>query len=547
MIMESGTLGKQFLKSGWMLLLAILFCTSLFYRLGSWGAIDTSEGRYAEIGRKMHVSGDYLHPTYLGIEHYHKPPMTYWISAISYKIFGVNAFAARFFLQIAFLVQLILLYKLAKLWWPDDDRALISTMIFASFLIVVVSARNLTTDAYLSTFLLASTWSIISYCETAKPKFIYLFSLFMSLAFLTKITAVFVFMGPVILFALYHYRGKIHFNWHFLTAFIVWLSLSISWFVLLQIEGKDVFRYMMYDQSVVRYASDTFKRSMPAYFYLAATSLLSFPWFFLGLSGSVKSIRTKNPTWITWLFGLCFLLPILFFSLSHSKLLLYILPGFWALALSAGHFLINSHDRIVRNWLIAATTFSLLVIIALVVVPFVDSKFQLSTGLYVWCAISSALILFTALQKQIDVHHRLLVIPVILAISMQFMSSHFLSTNEDNSASGKLASEWIISKELNNRPVYIHDKMAPSFPFHLNRDVALIGVREEREIQFETSDTWKEFYYDQNDDVRLHELNQRLNVPSVLLARKHRIDKIHSSILEHFKKRETVGLWTIFY
>ncbi len=547
MIMESNTSGKNFLHSGWMILLALLFCISLFYNLGSWGAIDTSEGRYAEIGRKMHVSGDYLHPTYLGIEHYHKPPMTYWISAAAYKIFGVSAFAARFFLQIAFLLQLLLIYKLAALWWPDDDRALMAVMIFTGFLIVVVSARNLTTDEYLSTFLLASTWSLISFCESAKSKFLYMFSLFMSMAFLTKITAVFVFMGPVILFALYHYRGKIKYNWHFASAFILWFILSMSWFVLLQLEGKEVFRYMMYDQSIVRYSSDAFKRSMPHYFYLAAATLLSFPWFLLGLSSFIKKLWARSPGWIELLFGLCFLLPIFFFSLSHSKLLLYILPGFWALALSASFYLEKTTDQVARNWLIAVTVFSLLVLLALVLVPIFDIKFQLSAGLYVWCTTSTIAIILTAVQKQISYHHRLLVIPVVLAISLQFMSSHFLTLNEDNSASGKLASEWIIDQRLNNRPIFIHDKMAPSFPFHLNRDVALIGVREERELQFEKSEEWKEFYYDQNDPGRLDDLNQQLTVPSVMVARKHRIDKIDPSILDNFEQRKTVGLWTIFY
>ncbi|NND32090.1 MAG: polymyxin resistance protein ArnT, partial [Saprospiraceae bacterium] len=85
-------------------LVLLLMVATLFYRLGSWGVIDSSEGRYAEISRKMVESGDYIHPTYLGIEHYHKPPMTYWITAVSYSIFGPTPFAARFFLQIAFLI-----------------------------------------------------------------------------------------------------------------------------------------------------------------------------------------------------------------------------------------------------------------------------------------------------------------------------------------------------------------------------------------------------------------------------------------------------------
>jgi 4-amino-4-deoxy-L-arabinose transferase-like glycosyltransferase len=81
---------------------------SFLWQLGLWGVTESSEARYAEISREMLLSGNMLLPQYLGVLHFDKPLMTYWITALGYEIFGFNAFGARFFLQIAFSVQLVI-------------------------------------------------------------------------------------------------------------------------------------------------------------------------------------------------------------------------------------------------------------------------------------------------------------------------------------------------------------------------------------------------------------------------------------------------------
>ncbi len=86
-----------------LLFLLALYAVLCFYRLGSWGVLETSEARYAAMGREMYLSGDYLHPTFTGLRHYHKPPLTYTVTALAYRLFGVSAWSARIFLQLALL------------------------------------------------------------------------------------------------------------------------------------------------------------------------------------------------------------------------------------------------------------------------------------------------------------------------------------------------------------------------------------------------------------------------------------------------------------
>jgi 4-amino-4-deoxy-L-arabinose transferase len=95
-------------------ILLLIFVISLF-QLGSWGITESSEARYAQIAKEMFDSGNYIHPTKMGIYHYHKPPLTYYITALGYYLFGENEFGARFFLSVALLIQLILVYKTSLL------------------------------------------------------------------------------------------------------------------------------------------------------------------------------------------------------------------------------------------------------------------------------------------------------------------------------------------------------------------------------------------------------------------------------------------------
>lgn len=129
---------------------------ALLVNSGSYGVMETNEARYAEIAREMNESGDFLNPLFLNILYYHKPPFTYGLTVLGYKLIGVSNFSARFFLQIAILIQLFLVCQLTMLLFKKKQTALWAALIYFSFPVVLISSRNLTTDTYLSTFVLTS-------------------------------------------------------------------------------------------------------------------------------------------------------------------------------------------------------------------------------------------------------------------------------------------------------------------------------------------------------------------------------------------------------
>ena len=75
------------------LLYGLLF---IFPSLGDFNLFDWDEINFAESTREMLVSGDFFH-VQINFEPFHeKPPLFFWLQALSMKVFGINAFAARF-------------------------------------------------------------------------------------------------------------------------------------------------------------------------------------------------------------------------------------------------------------------------------------------------------------------------------------------------------------------------------------------------------------------------------------------------------------------
>ena len=94
-----------------LLLLLLLSGLLFFIGLGSMGLTDRDEGRNAEAGREMFASGDWVTPTFNGELRVAKPVFVYWLMTLSYHVFGVNEFAARF-PSALFGVALILMHYL---------------------------------------------------------------------------------------------------------------------------------------------------------------------------------------------------------------------------------------------------------------------------------------------------------------------------------------------------------------------------------------------------------------------------------------------------
>eukprot|EP01030_Chromulinospumella_sphaerica_P006142 gene6142-6003_t len=68
------------------------------------------EGRYADIGRWMFISDDWLVPRLNGIPFFHKPPLLYWLQAEVFHLAGVHVWTARLVTAVHALIMLTGVY-----------------------------------------------------------------------------------------------------------------------------------------------------------------------------------------------------------------------------------------------------------------------------------------------------------------------------------------------------------------------------------------------------------------------------------------------------
>jgi Dolichyl-phosphate-mannose-protein mannosyltransferase len=517
-------------------------------KLGSWGVQDSSEARYAHIGEGMYVSGDYVHPVYLGVEHYHKPPFTFQITAIGYQIFGHNAFGARFFLQISLLLQLLFIYLIGKDVLPDKRDAENSVLIYASFAIVWIATRNLTTDSYLLVFLLGSIWALIKFLKYEKREHLYVLAVFGALGFLTKITAYFVTIGPVGLALMWYYRKSWKWTFHILGSVVLFLAVCSTWFLALGDKGPDVLKYLLYEQSIMRYSSDVFYRNEPFYYYLVLVPVVSFPWIIIAIRSMVRDRSRLLTTETGILFVSCFLFSVIFYSLSKSKLILYVLPAFPALAwYCAAAF--RELPQSAMKWLrTTGLVFAILLLLAVMLIPFFDQAWHQSTAVVIFGVLGIALLIY--LYRYFPLKESSLAIPMAGMMMIIALSGWFLVANEANTSTTKYIADWINENDFEDRKVFMYDQFIPSLDFYSTNQVALIADRRgnvRQELKFEDDNKWQAYYYDLEKAEDLKRLKDALNEPTIFVRKKGARSDRTDFVSKHYKGSIILGKWEVLY
>ena len=130
-------------------LLLIVLSVPFFLLLGRLPLIEPDEGRYAEIPREMLLHGDFITPCLNYVKYFEKPPLHYWLNAISMSLFGENEFAARFPGTLLGLATVLLTYHVGRRLF-DRRAGLFAALVLGSSAGFLVQARLNFTDMTLT-------------------------------------------------------------------------------------------------------------------------------------------------------------------------------------------------------------------------------------------------------------------------------------------------------------------------------------------------------------------------------------------------------------
>ena len=358
------------------LILALLW----FLPLNAPHLFDPDEGRYGEIPREMVASGDWVTPRLDAIKYFEKPALQYWATALAYELFGQRAWTARLWPALCGFLGLLLSWALARRLY-DERTAMLAVIVQASALLYVGLARFTTLDMSLSFSLQIAMSALVLLLRRAATspavapagavaapagavaapagtvaaatatatatdagagagagawRWSLLLGLGVALAVLSKGLVGILIPGAVtVLFMIIYREPRALLRLQPWWSTAVLLGLATPWFVLVSVRNPEFPHFFFVFEHFQRYLSRAgFDRFEPFWFFVPVLALGLLPWTTLlprAIAEGARAARSGDRAAALLLIWALFV--FVFFSLSQSKLVPYILPTLPALSL----------------------------------------------------------------------------------------------------------------------------------------------------------------------------------------------------------------------
>lgn len=348
--------------------LAILFIAVLTRLLGiiEYPLHDPTEARYAETPRLIIETGNWIMPPFnYDVPFWGKPPLTFWLTAISFKLFGYSEFAAR--LPVFLLAGLVLWlsYRFAKGLLGAEKAAFSSIVLISTALFFIASGAVMTDMALCLCISLSmiSFWHALNTPDARQAKkWSYLFFVGLGLGLLVK--------GPVVgVLVLLPLIAWVALEKQWLPAWqqIPWfkgstlmLLIAVPWYIIAEIDSPGFINYFLVGEHYKRFVDAGWHGDLYGVAHKHPHGKIwllwlfaSFPWSFIFL-GSIlswplrknKTLTLKNACQGSWHSYLLFwaIAPMVFFTLSGNILYTYVLPGLPAFAMMVTEMLYLRFD-----------------------------------------------------------------------------------------------------------------------------------------------------------------------------------------------------------
>jgi 4-amino-4-deoxy-L-arabinose transferase-like glycosyltransferase len=314
-------------------LLALLWLATLAAR----PLFNPDEGRYAEIPREMQSGGDWVIPHLNGLAYIEKPPLQYWATAVSYGLLGPSEFAARLYTALTALATILLAWLAARRLW-GLKAGWCAAAVLSSMLLFVVLGQLLTLDMSLTFYMTLSLAAFLSAQQAAQPRpWMLLAWAAAGLGVLTKgLVAAAIPAAVLILYSLYSRDvtpwRRLYARW----GLPLFLAITVPWHWLAAGRLADFLEFFFVHEHVARYLTPIADRQEPWWFFGGVFLAGSMPWTLSALRVLGGGWRRRaspaafDPALFLWIWVVFI---GVFFSLSDSKLMPYILPLMPALAL----------------------------------------------------------------------------------------------------------------------------------------------------------------------------------------------------------------------
>ncbi len=326
--------------------LSIAGIAALFFFpfLGGVHLFDWDEINFAEIAREMVVLGDYLKPHMQFVPFTEKPPLFFWLQALSMEVFGVGEYAARFPNALCGIATLVALYKIGEklhserfgwLWAGAYFGAILSNLYFKSGII----------DPWFNLFIFLGLYHLILFywkksgmegikLRSSKWPYLVWAGIFTGLGMLTKGPVAYLITGGVLAVYWVHKRFRFYIQAHeFALYTLIALAVTSLWYgAITFVHGTQFVVEFTIRQWELFSRPDAGHAGFPGYhFVVILFGCFPASIFLIRAHGKLELSESHTIDFRRWMLML-FWVVIILFSITASKIVHYSSMTYFAIA-----------------------------------------------------------------------------------------------------------------------------------------------------------------------------------------------------------------------
>jgi len=315
--------------------------------------MDNDSAHHANIALHMYLMDDYVNLVDHGGDYLDKPHLHFWLSALSYQVFGVTTFAYKLPSFLFTIFGTYSTYRLGQSLYNKETGKLAALLVASSFAYMLAN-NDVRMDAMLTAAVVFSTWQLVDFVLHKKIINIVGAALGLAIGFSVKgHIAVFVPAVATLFYILYRKDWLLFLNWKWLLLLLLFgLFISpVVYCYYLQynlhpekvVRGKDHIngvKFILLNQSVERFSGGMGSDGKNDYFFFLHSFLWAFaPWSILAYIAIIRRMKNFTARKDEWLTTGVFINMLLVVSFSGFKLPHYLNIIFPATAVMTASFI----------------------------------------------------------------------------------------------------------------------------------------------------------------------------------------------------------------
>lgn len=475
-----------------LLLLLILLITIIGLSLD---VMAPDAALYGSISKTMTANNDFINLYALGNDWLDKPHLPFWLTAVSFKVFGVSNIAYKLPGVLLFFFGVWMTYRFTKDNY-SKETAIIASVILLTSLHSVISNFDVRAEPFLTGLIIASLYWFYKFIKYRKTRHLIFGALFSALAIMTK--GIFV-LVPIIaaiggeFIVKRQWRKILDYKWLIAIVLILLFITPELYTLYSQFDlhpEKTVFgktqvsgiKFFFWDSQFGRFFNNAPIKGKGDIFFFLHTILWAFlPWAilfyiatFLKIKRNIKHVNKHEEFYSVF----AALASIIVFSISQFQLAHYTNIVFPFMAIITADFIVKLKDQYsnftktyrISQWIVTCIGVILIPVLYVLLRPAVNYLFLI-------IVLISGIALYLNFKTPSKIKRLFYTTAIVFCAIYGFMFTHFYPTILNYQ--GDVAAAKYANQHYENEPVYILQNSGDlGFEYYINQTPLRITVKD---------------------------------------------------------------------